>query len=390
MKAKKIFLFFVIIRLVILAPIFFTQAAGPKMQEVIYIGKEEVLTGNLYKAGATVEVAGTIDGDVFVVGASVIISGKVTGDVFAAGSSVKVSGEVEGNIRAVGSTLDISGLVGKNILAGAGTLTLEEKSEITGSVTAGAGALDLRGKIGKEVLVGGGSLILAGEFSGPVNAYLGNAQESGKLVVYPNAELASDLTYTAQDQADIKDGAVIKGNVTHNLPQIKPVINKEKVKKVITTAWVMSRVFNFFALLVVGLILVSFIPKVVGKVGDQMITNIWANIGRGLLFFIVVPVIALALIFTLIGLPVALIMIATYLISLYLAKVFVGISLGYALLKALGRKDPQMMVSMIIGVLVLVIITSLPFIGWLISLVLTWWALGALVVFNKEELAKWK
>lgn len=384
--------FFIIVFFIclILSPLAVASAAGSQLQEMVYVGEDEVIEGNLYKAGASVEVAGTVNGDIFAVGATVLVSGKVTGDVFAVGSSVKITGRVEGNVRAAGSTLAISGTVGKNVLAGASTLTLEEKGAVGGSLTAGAGAMDLRGKIGKDVLVGTGSLILAGEIGGQVSAYLGNAKRSGQLAVYPSAIIEGDLTYVAQEAGEIKDGATIKGALTHNLPPVKPLVNQEKVKKIITAAWWLSRVFSLFALLVVGLILVSFLPKVVSAVGDKMFQKTWANIGKGLVYFIVVPVIALALIFTIIGLPLAFIGITLYFISLYIAKVLAGIALGYSLLKALGKKEPQMIWSLILGVIILIILTSLPFIGWLISLVLMWWALGALVAFEKEELAKWK
>ncbi|MCX6796244.1 MAG: hypothetical protein NTW06_01975, partial [Candidatus Falkowbacteria bacterium] len=61
------------------------QAAIYKTGSSVYVGKDLIVPDNLYAAGNTVTIDGTVKGDLICAGGSIIVNGKVEGDVIGAG-----------------------------------------------------------------------------------------------------------------------------------------------------------------------------------------------------------------------------------------------------------------------------------------------------------------
>ncbi len=64
------------------------NAAEFRSDERVVVGKEEVITGDLYASGATVTVDGAVLGDVVAAGREIFLNGRVEGDFIAAGQTV--------------------------------------------------------------------------------------------------------------------------------------------------------------------------------------------------------------------------------------------------------------------------------------------------------------
>ncbi len=92
MKKKK-FLFTILAVCSLLALPAVALAAN---DQVVLVGADEIIDGNLIKAGQLIDVAGAVNGDVIAIGNTINISGPVAGDVIAIGNTVKISGAVSG------------------------------------------------------------------------------------------------------------------------------------------------------------------------------------------------------------------------------------------------------------------------------------------------------
>jgi hypothetical protein len=132
-------------------------------------------------------------------------------------------------------------------------------------------------------------------------------------------------------------------------------------------------------MLVAGLILVSLWRDPMRQLTDYMLEKTTRSIIFGLLVMFVTPLLCLVLIFTLIGVPVAIIILALWLIALYLAKIMAGILIGRALVEKMWQaKKDSLIWSMITGVTIVWFITTLPVVGFITSLIFIWWGLGAI------------
>ena len=137
---------------------------------------------------------------------------------------------------------------------------------------------------------------------------------------------------------------------------------------------------------VVGLVLIYLTRKKLLETSSLMLKKPGSQIGRGLAWFFLTPLVCILLLVTIIGIPLSFLTIAIYAVMLYISKVFAAIALGVWLAKSFGWKKASLIWKMILGVLALVILQSIPFIGWLVCLVAIWWGLGAIIEMKKKVL----
>jgi hypothetical protein len=373
----------ILISLLILLPQISLASDNQKQGGNIYIGPDEVINNNFMAFGATVNIKGTVNGDVIVGGGNVEISGPVAGDVIAFGGDVKVKGPVAGNVRVAGGTIDIESKIGKNATLFGGNLIISENSEIGWNLTFGAGNADIKGKINGYLDGGGANISIGAEVGRDANL---KVDSEGSLVLLPGAQIKGDLKYTAAGQSQLNkdEGAKVEGKTIFTEFE-KSVQEKGKS----WPGYLFWKLICLFGLLVVGLVLVSLGRDKLGKVTSQMSQKPWASLGWGIIYFIITPVLLVLLAATIIGIPLALIGGALYLICLYISQVFAGITIGQILLswptKSKKKKiRPPLIWSMILGVVLLLILTSIPLVGWIIKILAIWWGLGAILEVKRQ------
>ena len=124
-----------------------------------------------------------------------------------------------------------------------------------------------------------------------------------------------------------------------------------------------------------------------------MIKKAGPSIGWGLVYLILTPIIAVLLAITIIGLPLAVILILIFLIALYLSKVLAAFTLGLFLANQMSadkKYKGQLIWPFVFGLLALVVLGSIPLLGWLFKIILILWAFGALVAVKKEYLKQYR
>ena len=357
------------------------QAKIEDTQKNIYIGTEEVIEGNFIQVGGTVDFNGQAQKDVIVAGGTVTIGGPVKGDVIVAGGTVKITGKVDGNVRVVGGTIEINNKVEKNVSAFGGTIFISPDAEIGWDVLSYGGSIEIRGKVGGNIKGGAGSVILANEIGGNVDLKL--SPEDGQLILYPQANIKGNLTYSAPKEAEIKEGAQIAGETVYQaaIPLVAPA------KKILNASYFVGKIIGLLALLLIGLIIVLLARKTSNEIGKRMLDSPLVSFGWGLIYLIMTPIVLVLIAITVIGIPLALIGLVCYLITLYLTKIFIGIALGKKVMQWLNKgKEISLVWTMIVGVILFTILVSLPLIGWIIGLVGICWALGAMVAIKKQTL----
>lgn len=357
------------------------QATAKKTSQNVYLAPDVIHQGNYYVAGNAVEIAGIVNGDVFAVGNSITISGKINGDVFSAASNIRISGQIDGSVRVAASNVMIEGKISRNVMAAGSNVVITESAEVGRNVMLAGAVVDARGKIGGNLEAAGNVVTVANEVGG--NGYV-RLDEEGKLNFIGNGKIKGDLDYTAKETMVFADGKVL-GQVTYKpLTFKKP--HRGEVLGFLTFGYLLVKLIKLFGLLVVGLVFISLARKKVLAITELMAKSPVKQIGQGVIWFFLTPIAGIILLFTVIGIPLALILFAGYAMMLYLGKVFAGITLGLLLVKAFKWDKVSLLVSMIIGVLALTVVVTIPFIGWLAGLVAIWWSWGAIIQIKKESL----
>ncbi len=276
--------------------------------------------------------------DVVAFGPVVAVDNPVAHDVIASGGTVAVLADVGGDVRAVGVRVTIDANVGGNVAIFARTVEITPGASISGSARIRAQDVIIRGAI-------------AGD---------------------------ADITAETLEQA-----GTVGGELTHT-----PLARPEQDGSL---AWFL-RVASLFGMLVVGLVLVSAFPASMRSAVHASIENPARDFLRGVAALLVVPVAAAVLAFTIIGLPLGVLLALGYVVAWYLAKILVGVVLGTYLLGAIrGREQAQnasLLATMVLGVFVLWLIIGIPSAGGILKLVAVIWGLGMLTNLARRAIRR--
>ncbi len=337
------------------------------------VGKNQTVNGNFYAVGNAVEIDGKIDGDVICLGKNVTINGPVSGDVICAGQNININGEVKGSVRVLGNTIVLNSKIGHNAMFLAKNLTLGDKGQVGWDLAMIADSADIEGKIGRNLNGDIAQMNLAGEVNGDVNLKINNDEEANPVTVAKTAVINGNVSYTNGQEIKIEDGAKIKGKVAHNF----------KEENTNSTPWFLARLLSLFSALVIGLVLVSLWRERMIRLSEIMLDKYGRAIGFGALVLFITPLVIFVLLMSMIGIPLALILLAFWLIAVWVSKILVGITLGNRILKIKNKEN--LVPNMIVGVLLAWILFSIPVLGWAFSFIAILWGLGGIYLLLKNK-----
>lgn len=347
------------------------QAYAVKSGNSVTVNKDETIDGNLFASGQTITVDGTVSGDVICAANTVNINGTVDGDVICAAQSVNINGQVNGSVRAAGNSISINGAVAKNAMAFGSAIYLGENAEVGWGMLIACDNADIKGKIGRDLYGAVAKTTISGEIGRDVRLKMDN----GELDMADGAVINGSLTYTSNNQAKIAQGARISKGSYQNLP-------KTPSKSEAAAGKAFSALFSIFSALVVGLVLITVWRDKIIKITDQMLADIGVSIGWGIILMFITPIISILLLFTIIGIPLALILIVMWLIALYISKILAGIVIGRSILDKLRPKQKDSLIkAMIIGMVVVWIICAIPLLGWALCFAAVWWGIGGIWLY---------
>ena len=376
---KKIFIVFISL---LILPLFLTGVVFAKNSErqpkIVVLGKDEVVNKDYFAAGDSVTLSGIVNGDAYLAGGNVIVEGTINGDLLVAGGIVEIRGKVSNDVRAAGGQIVISAQIGKNLTVAGGTVNLTDSAKIGGSIAAGTGRLSVFSPIGKGANIGGGQVTLGNTIGGDVRVGV------GQLTLTPNSKISGDLTYWSETGAQIQTGAQILGQTIHNLPPAKASeVKPARILGIFTGPSLAMKIIGFLWAVVIGLLLLKFFPVYTQRTIGVITKKPWASLGMGLLVMILTPIIFLILLITVLGIPIAFVLLVTFLVIAYLAKIFVSILVGQKILRKFGSKAGSNW-ALLLGLVVYGIVTLIPILGSIVSLLVVLFGLGAVSLEEKD------
>lgn len=336
------------------------------------LSKADTINSTLYSSGKTIDIAGTVNGDVFCAGQTVTVSGTVHGDVICAGQTVDISGTVDGDIRAAGQTVTVSGTVSRNLTVAAQTFQYNNGAEVKGDATITAADSTLAGSIGRDVVIGGSTVSLKGTVGRNVRA------SAEKLSASNGAVVSGNLEYTSSKGADIATGATVAGKVTHHVPE------QHKEKRHDGSIFGFGFVWFLYVLiasLLIAMALVLLAPGVLHRTAQQATDHLGKTMLVGLVAGVVVPIVIISLMVSIVGIPLALLALLTWMLIFFISGPVAGYYLGSMVLS----KSHNPVVIMALGGTLLVVLYFIPFIGFLAIILASLIGTGAILLELKRR-----
>lgn len=354
----------------------------------ITIAADQVINDDLFIAADAVDIQGVVNGDVYVGAGVVDFSGIISGDLVIGAGQTTINGQIGQDLIVGAGDVDIlSTSVVDGVVIGAGQVNIDDQSNIGGSLITGTGTLDNQASVGKNILAGAGLITHNAPVGGAVHFGADEIELGDKTVIN------GDLTYYSESSLQKSDQAIIKGETyKKKTPRSSQLWSHQNYQAQFAKSWPIARLsmhfFSFLAALIVAFLTIKLIPKLSLKVADNIRNKFFPSLGWGLLvFFLAFPAIMLIAI-TGIGLPLSLILTATYLIDLYLAKIFVSLAIGKAFESQFNWKKTSPYSLVLIGLLTYYILRFFPVLGDFTRILSLLLGLGGIWLAFKQYLKK--
>lgn len=339
------------------------SAAEFRKGETVEVRKDETIKGDLFISGRALRVEGTVDGDVYAFGHQVDVSGHVTGDLICFAQSARVSGQIDGNVRSFTNNITLSGSVDHSVTAFNELFNLDPNAKVGHNVTMFSETVTLDGKIGRDFLGFFQQATLSGDIGGAVEA------RGDSLTITGSAEIGGKTVFEGNKPANVSSGAKLASPI-----QFKQREHKHGPER--NASYYVWRIIWTAAFVLFGLVLFGLMPRFALESTDAA-ENLGASFGLGVLVLPGTLIAAIIACVTVIGLWVGISTLLMWFIAMLSAEVVVGAIVGRWIMGRVTDFWP-MVGRMAVGIVVVRIITTLPWVGPWAKLAVLLWGMGAI------------
>ncbi len=322
----------------------------------------ETVDSSLYISGKSVDIAGTVNGDVFCAGQNVSISGSVTGDVFCAGQTVRISGTVEGSVRVAGQTITSSASIVRNLSAAGQSITLDAESRVQGDASLAGQDVVIDGTVGRDLLAGTGTTTIRSQIGRNIQGSI------ERLVLADGAVVGGDVRYTSPNELSRQGDAQVTGRVQRTEPSQPSESGNSGL------AWFL--LWMFVSMTLLALVLVLLIPGVFQAAASRAIQRPGRTLLIGIATSLLIPIAIIVLMFTLVGIPAAIMALLVWLVLAMVSGPAAAYVLGRVMLQ---KQTPNVIWYMLTGTAVLLVAYMVPLLNILVVIIAYWFGVGIIV-----------
>jgi cytoskeletal protein CcmA (bactofilin family) len=312
--------------------------------------------------GGSVRIDQPVPGDLIAAGGNVDVDAPVAGDAMLAGGNLRVTATVEHSLYAGGGRLTLDAPIGRNLRVGGGQVEVGPMATVAGNITVGGGQVSLRGAVKGSVTASGGRVLIDGPVDGDV------VSNAGRLTLGPHARLAGALRYRSGDELVRDPAAQVAGAIEQlAMPGYGTAPDwRERAHRAGPSWW------WTLGLMAIAAVLVAALPVTSLRGADALRARWGWALLWGFVALVCIPIAALILVITIVGIPLALLVVLLYLALLLLGYVGSAVALGqWALVRfrtdAAGRIGWRI-ASAVAAVLALALLGRLPLVGGLVAL----------------------
>lgn len=426
-----------------------TVAAREILNETDCIVPEDtVIEGNLFVVCETLTIDGEVQGDVIGIAVRTMIEGDVDGNIYLISAQLDIWGQVSEDVHFGGAVLRLNPphpdellplepqealtpatRVRGSIKAVALSAELFEGSRVTDGIIQLGYQLIIQGVVDDEINFWGSLLQIDGRVIGDIFAAVGDPNsESSNLQALliplnldlnlrnPGLLLAEDGTIIGSLNYRGPTAAMIDGVVNDEIIYYPLIVNPlptlEEPRSFARYASQFGR--EFITLVLIGAAGLFLFPNLVNLPLTNLRTRPFANFSVGMLAFILsFPVVLIGLLLSLsvlfvlqlIGLQSLVIAVSIvlglinfggmsifYFVAIFVARSLVGLAIGRLLMRIILNtrvlSSTTEYIALAVGMLILSIVVSLPFIGWLFNAAALFLGLGTILTVLLDQFRK--
>lgn len=320
---------------------------------------------DVYLTGDNVTIDYIVDGNLFVCADTVTINSQIGGDAFIMAKNLIVNDEayIFNNLFVMANSVEIKGVV-YDAYALANTLTIS-KGYVYRDLKANCDTLNVNGTVGRNAFVNCSSLNF-------------NTVENSNGVIYGNLE------YSSKNEASIPEGSV-NGTVNYKNNSDS---SKQSVRSIVAD-YILSLGSFIAFVLIVWLLCLWLAPKFLNNTESYIGKGSLKVFGKGLLGLIAIPVACIILILLQLTSSISLVILSLYILALVVStSLFTIFANNYVCNKLKINKKSGIFGMLIVTAIVISLLTKIPYIGAIISLLIAIFGLGILltaIIPNKTK-----
>lgn len=237
-------------------------------------------------------------------------------------------------------------------------LIVSDRTVDTAAIFNGPATID--GSVREDLFVLNGDTEISGTVNGDVVVF------NGDVSVRSGAEIGGDLV--TQSTPQVEDGATIRGSQTNIATKFDYDMGAFAGRFVWWLGYTVS-------VLILGLLLLAFAPSLDEAVVEAIRTRLGSSIGWGVALFFLLPLAAVFLLVTVVGIPLGLFVLFALGLIYTLGYTVATHGVGRLVMRSSSRY-----VAFLIGLVILRALALIPIVGGFLWLLASVWGLGLLAV----------
>ena len=333
------------------------------------LASNETAAVSLFVLADQVDLAGACRDDMFLRAARLRLTGTCANDLWAAADELALDGVVDDHARLAGNKVTVSGRIGNGLLAAGVSLHLATNSPVRGGAVVAADSAILSGTIEGGLRVLANECTLSGRVDGDV--YL----IAGDIVIMPGTTIGGDLHYRSAAELILDPRVDLQGRLIRDTgPAQGPTDGPPWSDRLVT------QTYFLLAAWVAGVFVLGVFPGFMGR-AVLGLRGATARCGlTGAIGFALLPLLALAAAFTIVGFPLGLLLGALFVALLYLGKVAVALALGAFLMRWQGPQSlGRAALALLVGLVPVYAAELVPGAGAPLAMLINLLGLGALL-----------
>jgi hypothetical protein len=261
----------------------------------------------------------------------------------------------------------VDAAVNDNATVAGRTVRLSPKADVGGEAVLTGNSVIAEGHIARDLKIGATTARIGADVGGGVEA------QARDVSVLPGAVIRGDLVVRAPEPPTISPDAQVLGEVRY-----------ESTAREAWSGWIRLFGFSFLALLILGWVALAVAPSWASRVAGTLRRRLGMSAAAGVAVLVLLPLLAGALLITVIGIPLSIVLLALYAAGVVVSGVIVGYRLGEWMLGRAHRPDASRWGRMALGVFIVALGVTLPAVGWLVALVVVMLGTGAIALEARD------
>jgi cytoskeletal protein CcmA (bactofilin family) len=328
---------------------YMTYAAGPVIRsgETIAVEASQVIEGDFYGFAQSMILSGVSEHDVYVAGGTVTVNAPVAEDLVILSGAAQVHGDVGDDVRIIGGEVTLAKPVANDVVVLGGTVHILSTATIGGDLIFLGGDIRVDGPVAGSVYGAAEKIRIDARVGGDVTI-----RTSESVTLGDAADIAGNLTYKSSNELTRGQGAVVSGSITRG-----EIITQ-------TTGADFQSIVLAILMCIFSSLTLFFIART--RI-ERLATEAWSLYGRsgliGLGMVLAIPIIAVILMASVIGIVVGFGLLLMYLLLFAITCMALPIYLGTLVERFVRKGSTFSLFTIMIGVFVTVVLPFIPVIG---------------------------